>query len=126
MRFPHFLCAASYMRTALDLGPAAYGWDEGQRWTLARVTTLIGRLFHIRHTLRTMSYLLHRFAPRNSAYARYRDLGLHRDFCSYTMKRKAVQVDMEINAALNYCIVQQIMPVWSMLAPDLRDGRPRR
>ena len=26
-------------------GPAAYGWDADQRWTLARVTALITRLF---------------------------------------------------------------------------------
>ena len=41
-------------------GPAAWGWREDQRWTLARVTTLIGRLFHVRYTLRGTSYLLHR------------------------------------------------------------------
>lgn len=29
------------LRAALDLGPAAYGWDQDQRWTLARVTALI-------------------------------------------------------------------------------------
>ena len=31
-----------------------------QRWTLARVATLIGRLFHQRYTLRGVSLLLHR------------------------------------------------------------------
>ena len=31
-----------------------------QRWTLERVTTLIGRLFHVRYTLRGTGYLLHR------------------------------------------------------------------
>jgi transposase len=53
-------------RAALDLGPAAYGWREDQRWTLARITTLIGRLFHVRYTLRGTSYLLHRigFSPQ--------------------------------------------------------------
>jgi len=45
---------------ALEEGPAAHGWDEDQRWTLARITTLIGRMFHIRYTLRGTSYLLHR------------------------------------------------------------------
>jgi len=45
---------------ALDGGPAAWGWGEDQRWTLARVTTLIGRLFHVRYTWRGASYLLHR------------------------------------------------------------------
>src|ERR1035441_10116375 len=48
------------LQAALDGGPAAWGWDEDQRWTLARVTTLIGRLFHLRYTLRGTSYLLHR------------------------------------------------------------------
>ena len=54
------------LRAALDLGPAAYGWEEDQRWTLARVTALIGRLFHVRYTLRGTSYLLHRigFSPQ--------------------------------------------------------------
>jgi transposase len=54
------------LRAALDGGPAAWGWSEDQRWTLARVTMLIGWLFHVRYTLRGTSYLLHRlgFAPQ--------------------------------------------------------------
>jgi transposase len=54
------------LRAALEAGPAVYGWDEDQRWTLARVATLIGRLFHVRYTLRGASYLLHRigFSPQ--------------------------------------------------------------
>ena len=36
------------------------GVGPGQRWTLARVATLIARLFHVRYTLRGTSYLLHR------------------------------------------------------------------
>ena len=48
------------LRAALEGGPAAWGWGEDQRWTLARVATLIGRLFHVRYTLRGTSYLLHR------------------------------------------------------------------
>jgi putative transposase len=53
------------LRGALDQGPAAWGWAEDQRWTLERVTTLTGRLFHVRYTLRGTSYLLHRmeFTP---------------------------------------------------------------
>jgi len=43
------------LRAALDGGPAAWGWGQDQRWTLARVTTLIGRLFHVRYTLRGTS-----------------------------------------------------------------------
>ena len=54
------------LRAALEGGPALWGWDEDQRWTLGRVTTLIGRLFHVRYTLRGTSYLLHRlgFTPQ--------------------------------------------------------------
>ena len=48
------------LRAALEAGPAVWGWAEDQRWTLARVTTLTGRLFHVRYTLRGTSYLLHR------------------------------------------------------------------
>jgi transposase len=48
------------------LTAAAWDWDEDQRWTLARVATLTGRLFHVRYTLRGVSYLLHRmgFSPQ--------------------------------------------------------------
>jgi transposase len=54
----------------LDRGPAAHGWGEDQRWTLGRVTTLIGRLFHVRYTPRGTSYLLHRigFTPQVPAH----------------------------------------------------------
>ena len=48
------------LRAELECGPAAHGWAEDQRWTLARVAVLIGRLFHVRYTLRGVSYLLHR------------------------------------------------------------------
>ncbi len=55
----------SRLRAALDGGPAAWGWDQDQRWTLARVTTLIARLFHVHYTLRGTSYLLHRLGYRD-------------------------------------------------------------
>ena len=57
---PAGLPQLSRLRAILDQGPAAWGWAEDQRWTLARVTTLIGRLFHVRYTLRGTSCLLHR------------------------------------------------------------------
>ena len=54
------------LRAALQGGPAAWGWREDQRWTLARVATLIARFLHVRYTLRGASYLLHRlgYAPQ--------------------------------------------------------------
>ena len=48
------LSSAQLGRLAIELGrgPAAHGWSEDQRWTLARVTRLIGRLFGVSYTLR--------------------------------------------------------------------------
>ncbi|PZG12135.1 DNA-binding protein, partial [Micromonospora craterilacus] len=66
------------LRAELDLGPAAHGWIEDQRWTLARVATLIGRLFYVSYTLRGVSYLLHRMGytpqvPKHRAVQRDED-----------------------------------------------------
>jgi transposase len=58
------------LRAALDAGPAAFGWTQDQRWTLARVAALIGRLSGIGYTPRGVSYLLHRmgFTPQVAAH----------------------------------------------------------
>ena len=48
------------LRAALEAGPAAHGWTEDQRWTLARAAVLAARLFGVSYTLRGMSFLLHR------------------------------------------------------------------
>jgi transposase len=48
------------LRAALEAGPAAHGWAEDQRWTLARAASLAGRLSGVSCTLRGMSFLLHR------------------------------------------------------------------
>jgi putative transposase len=45
---------------ALDEGPAAHGWAEDRRWTLARIAQLIFEPFRVRYTPRGASYLLHR------------------------------------------------------------------
>ncbi len=60
----------SRLRAALDAGPAAYGWDQDQRWTLKRVAELVMRLFGVSYTLRGVSYLLHRngFTPQVPAH----------------------------------------------------------
>lgn len=48
------------LQVELDAGPAAHGWAEDQRWTLARITQLIHELFRVSYTPRGTSYLLHR------------------------------------------------------------------
>jgi transposase len=39
------------LERALQPGPAAHGWDEGGGRTLARIRTVIGRMFHISYTV---------------------------------------------------------------------------
>jgi transposase len=58
------------LAAALEEGPAAHGYVEDQRWTLARVADLIARLFRVRYTLRGVSLLLHRmgFSPQMPAH----------------------------------------------------------
>jgi transposase len=50
----------------LERGPAAHGWAEDRRWTLARVVRLVERLFGVSYSLKGMSLLLHRmgFSPQ--------------------------------------------------------------
>jgi len=58
------------LRAALEAGPAAYGWAQDQRWTLARVEALTERLSGVSYTLRGVSFLLHRlgFSPQVPAH----------------------------------------------------------
>jgi transposase len=44
----------------LEAGSAAYGWDEDQGWTLARVTELVRRRFKVEYTLAGIDMLMHR------------------------------------------------------------------
>jgi putative transposase len=44
----------------LEAGPAAAGFIEDQRWTLARVAQLIAGTFRVRYSLKGVSLLLHR------------------------------------------------------------------
>jgi putative transposase len=48
------------LETALDAGPAVWGWDEDQCWTLARIAEVVRRRFRVQYTLAGMDLLLHR------------------------------------------------------------------
>ena len=48
------------LECALDRGPLVHGWGEGQGWTLGRIRTLIGRMFHIGYTVQGVWKLLRR------------------------------------------------------------------
>ena len=48
------------LETVLEAGPAAWGWDEDQCWTLARIAEVVRRRFGVDYTLAGMDLLLHR------------------------------------------------------------------
>ena len=48
------------LEAVLEAGPAVWGWDEDQCWTLARITEIVRRRFGVDYTLAGMDLLLHR------------------------------------------------------------------
>jgi putative transposase len=50
----------AHLERELGRGPAAHGWDCGGGWTLALITTLISRMFHVRYTVQGVWKLLRR------------------------------------------------------------------
>ena len=48
------------LEAVLEAGPAAWGWDEDQCWTLARIAEVARRRFGVEYTLAGLDLLLHR------------------------------------------------------------------
>ena len=48
------------LETVLEAGPAAWGWDEDQCWTLARIAAVVRRRFGVEYTVAGLDLLLHR------------------------------------------------------------------
>jgi putative transposase len=48
------------LETVLEAGPAAWGWDEDQCWTLARIAGIVRGRFGAMYTLAGLDLLLHR------------------------------------------------------------------
>jgi transposase len=48
------------LQQALEAGPAAHGWTQDQRWTLARIAEVIWELFAVSYTPAGAHVLLHR------------------------------------------------------------------
>jgi transposase len=48
------------LETVLEAGPAVWGWDEDQCWTLARIAEVVRRRFGVEYTLAGLDLLLHR------------------------------------------------------------------
>src|SRR6266516_4414583 len=47
------------LETVLEAGPAAWGWDEDQCWTLARIAEVVRGRFGVEYTLAGLDLLLH-------------------------------------------------------------------
>jgi hypothetical protein len=66
------------LESELNRGPLAHGFADDQRWTLPRIKTLIGKLFHIGYTIEGVSKLLvyhgRAHEPKSFAWSDYRDL----------------------------------------------------
>src|SRR3954467_5726277 len=58
------------LETVLDAGPAAWGWDEDQCWTLARIAEVVRGRFGVAYTLAGLDLLLHRIGGSVPAPAR--------------------------------------------------------
>ncbi|QTR01951.1 winged helix-turn-helix domain-containing protein [Saccharothrix algeriensis] len=69
----------------LEQGPAAHGYTEDRRWTLARVAELVARLFAVRYTPAGMSLVLHRIGYSPQVPARRAD---RRDEAAVTAWRR--------------------------------------
>jgi transposase len=48
------------LEAVLEAGPAVWGWDEDQCWTLARIAEVVRRRFKVDYTLAGPDLLLHR------------------------------------------------------------------
>jgi transposase len=48
------------LEAVLDAGPAAWGWDEDQCWTLTRIAEVVRGRFRVSYTLAGLDLLLHR------------------------------------------------------------------
>jgi transposase len=48
------------LEAVLEAGPAAWGWDENQCWTLARIAGVVRARFGVDYTLAGLDLLLHR------------------------------------------------------------------
>jgi transposase len=48
------------LEAVLEAGPAAWGWEEDQCWTLARIAEVVRRRFGVEYTLAGLDLLLHR------------------------------------------------------------------
>jgi transposase len=75
----------------LERGPLAHGWED-QRWTLVRVKTLIGRMFHVSYTVEGTWRLLKR---HGWSWQQPRRRAIERDDAAVELWRKEVWLQVK-------------------------------
>ncbi|WP_425428238.1 IS630 family transposase [Streptomyces roseoverticillatus] len=104
------------LEAELDKGPVAHGWPD-QKWTLARIKTLIGRRFHKSFTLSGIAQMLRRHGWSNQVPARR---ALERDEDAIRMGEGDVAAGGSTAAALGAWIVFEDEAGFSMTPPTTR------
>ncbi|WP_425276218.1 IS630 family transposase [Streptomyces lavendulae] len=100
----------------LAKGPVAHGWPD-QRWTLARIKTLIGRRFHKSMTLSGISQMLRRHGWSHQVPARR---AVERDEAAVRLGEGRVAARGNTAAALEVWIVFEDEAGFSMTPPTSR------
>ncbi|WP_420717202.1 IS630 family transposase [Streptomyces sp. H27-G5] len=100
----------------LAKGPVAHGWPD-QRWTLARIKTLIGRRFHKSMTLSGISQMLRRRGWSHQVPARR---AVERDEAAVRLGEGGVAAPGTTAAALGAWIVFEDEAGFSMTPPTSR------
>ncbi|WP_455712273.1 IS630 family transposase [Streptomyces flaveolus] len=105
----------------LSKGPVAHGWPD-QRWTLARIKTLIGRRFHKSMTLSGISQMLRRHGWSHQVPARR---AAERDEAAVRLGEGCMAARGNTAAALGAWIVFEDEAGFSMTPPTSRTWSQR-
>src|SRR6476660_2865669 len=92
------LSPQQWARLELELGkgPLAHGFANDQRWTLGRIKTLIGKLFHIGYTIEGTSKLMRRHGWSAQVPVRQ---AMERDDAAVTVWKAEVWPDIKARRA---------------------------
>jgi putative transposase len=80
------------LEAELRRGPLAHGFADDQRWTLGRIKTLIGRLFHVGYTVEGVWRLMRRHGWSCQVPVRQ---AMERDEASIEIWKKEVWPDIK-------------------------------
>jgi putative transposase len=86
----------SRLEAELGKGPLAHGFANDQRWTLGRIKTLIGKLFHVGYTIEGTSKLMRRHGWSAQVPVRQ---AMERDDAAVTVWKAEVWPDIKASSS---------------------------